>query len=154
MTKKILDRRLFLNLDTLVPLNVLEMMAVFLNVFENLISTLLDQAFHPNSGRTDCGRFYNIMYTACGRRRQCLGCRETAVTELTFRQYPTIYTPITLYPTAPLYSIIIIYDTLLRQRQKINTKDIELNSVAISVLWHELPRLWRGQINVTGIRRL
>ena len=32
-------------------------------------------------------------------------------------------------------------------------KDIEFNSVAISVLWHELPRLSRGQINVAGIRR-
>ena len=29
----------------------------------------------------------------------------------------TDYTPITLYPTAPLYNIIIIYDTILRQRR-------------------------------------
>ena len=35
----------------------------------------------------------------------------------------------------------------------LNTKDIEFNIVAISELWHELPRLCRGQINVAGIRR-
>ena len=35
----------------------------------------------------------------------------------------------------------------------LNTKDIEFNSVAISVLWHELPRLCRGQINVAGRKR-
>ena len=33
----------------------------------------------------------------------------------------------------------------------LNTKDIEFNSVAISVLWHALPRHNRGQINVGGI---
>ena len=27
------------------------------------------------------------------------------------------YTPITLYPTAPLYNIIIIFDTILRQKR-------------------------------------
>ena len=27
------------------------------------------------------------------------------------------YTPITLYPTAPLYDIIIIFDTVLRQKR-------------------------------------
>ena len=32
----------------------------------------------------------------------------------------------------------------------LNTKDIEFNSVAISVLWHELSRLPFGQINVAG----
>ena len=28
-----------------------------------------------------------------------------------------LYTPITLYPTAPLYIIIIIFDTVLRQKR-------------------------------------
>ena len=35
----------------------------------------------------------------------------------------------------------------------LNTKNIKFNSVAISVLWREPPRLCRGQINVGGIRR-
>ena len=65
------------------------------------------------------------------------------------------YTPITVYETVPLYSIIIIkYITRYLGRNEIlNMKDIEFNSVAISVLWHELPRLCRGQINVAGICR-
>ena len=42
---------------------------------------------------------------------------------------------------------------MLRQKRFLNTEYIEFNSVAISVLWHELPRLYRGQINVVGERR-
>ena len=41
----------------------------------------------------------------------------------------------------------------LGRNKILNTKDIEFNNVAISVLWHELPRLCRSQINVAGIRR-
>ena len=53
-----------------------------------------------------------------------------------------------------LYSIIIIYNMILQGRNEIlNTQGIEFNSVAILVLWHELPRLCHGQINVAGIRR-
>ena len=57
----------------------------------------------------------------------------------TFRQYPTIlprYTPITLYPTAPLYNIIIIFDTVLRQKGILNMKNNEFNSAALFPLWH------------------
>ena len=36
----------------------------------------------------------------------------------------------------------------LGRNEFLNTKYIEFNSVAISVLWHELPRLCRGQIKV------
>ena len=32
-------------------------------------------------------------------------------------QYPAIDTPVTLYPKAPLYNIIIIVDTVLRQKR-------------------------------------
>ena len=39
-------------------------------------------------------------------------------------------------------------------RNKIlNTKNNEFNSAAIFPVWHELPVLYRGQINVAGIRR-
>ena len=41
----------------------------------------------------------------------------------------------------------------LGRNKILNTKDNELNSVAISLLWHEPPMLYRGQINVAGIRR-
>ena len=41
----------------------------------------------------------------------------------------------------------------LGRNKILNTKDIEFNSVTISVLWHELLRLYRGQITVAGIRR-
>ena len=53
------------------------------------------------------------------------------------------YTPITLYltalyHTAPLYNIIIIFDTVLLDRKEIlNKKNTELNSTAIFPLWHE-----------------
>ena len=52
------------------------------------------------------------------------------------------YTPITLYPTAPLYNIVIIFDAVLRQKRNfLNTKNNEFNSVAIFPLWHVSPRL-------------
>ena len=57
--------------------------------------------------------------------------------KLTFRQYPAIHT-----------NYIISHCNKI-----LNTKDIEFNSVAISVLCHEPPMLCRGQINVAGIRR-
>ena len=40
----------------------------------------------------------------------------------------------------------------LGRNEILNTKEIEFNSVAISVLCIELSRLTRGQINVAGIR--
>ena len=42
---------------------------------------------------------------------------------------------------------------LLTQNEIVNKKDNEFNIVAISLLWHELPMLCRGKINVAGIRR-
>ncbi len=73
---------------------------------------------------------------------------------LTFRKYP-VYTPITLHPTAPLYNIIIIilYDTILRQKRNFKHEKNEFNCAAIFPVWHELPMLRSGQINVVGIRR-
>ena len=35
----------------------------------------------------------------------------------------------------------------------VNTKNNEFNSAAIFPVWHELPMLHRGQINVAGIGR-
>ena len=35
----------------------------------------------------------------------------------------------------------------------LNTEKTEFNSAAIFPVWHELPMLHRGQINVVGIRR-
>ncbi len=68
---------------------------------------------------------------------------------LKFRQYPS---PITLYPTAPLYNIIIIFDTVLRQKRmcKRETWDNEFNSAAISRIWHPQAMLCGVQINVAG----
>ena len=64
------------------------------------------------------------------------------------------YTPITLYPTAPLYNIIIIFDTVLIGRNEfVNAKDNEFNSAAISLLWHPPAMLCGVQINVAGIQR-
>ena len=56
-------------------------------------------------------------------------------------------------PTAPLYNIIIIYDTILRQKRNFKHEKTEFNSAAIFPVWHELPMLRRGQINVVGLRR-
>ena len=57
-----------------------------------------------------------------------------------------------LYPTEPLYNIIIIYDKILLGRNEIlNTKNNEFNSAAIFPVWHELSMLRCGQINVAGI---
>ena len=46
------------------------------------------------------------------------------------------YTPIILYPTAQLYNIIIILDTVLSRNEFLNVKDNELNSAAIALLLH------------------
>ena len=37
--------------------------------------------------------------------------------KLKFMQYPAIHTPIKVDQTTPLYNIIIIYDTILRQKR-------------------------------------
>ena len=44
---------------------------------------------------------------------------QTVFLKLTFRKYPAIHTN-----TAPLYNIIIIYDTILRQKRKNLTRKI------------------------------
>ena len=44
----------------------------------------------------------------------CPELSQVGPLKLTFWQR---YTPITLYPTAPLYNVIIIYDTILRQKR-------------------------------------
>ena len=73
-----------------------------------------------------------------------------------FSQYPSIHsdsnTPITLYPTAPLYDIIIIFDTVGRN-EFVNAKNNEFNSAAISLLWHPSAMLCGIQINVAGIQQ-
>ena len=67
-------------------------------------------------------------------------------------QYSSIHTNYTLSNCTTLqYNHNIT--RYLGRIEILNTKDIEFNSVAISVLWHELPRLCRGHINVAGIRR-
>ena len=38
--------------------------------------------------------------------------------KITFTKYPAIHTK-TLYPTLPIYNIIIIFDTLLRRKRNI-----------------------------------
>ena len=63
------------------------------------------------------------------------------------------YTLITLHPKAPLYNIIIIVDTVLRQKEILNTKNIEVNNIAILPLWHERPMPARRQSNVRGTHR-
>ena len=55
------------------------------------------------------------------------------------------YTPITLYPSASLYTIIIIFDTV---NEFVNSKDNEFNSAAIALLWHPPAMLCGVQINV------
>ena len=35
----------------------------------------------------------------------------------------------------------------------LNTKNNEFNGTVMFSVWHELPRLLRGQVNVAGIRR-
>ena len=39
------------------------------------------------------------------------------------------------------------------RNELLNTKNNEFNSAAIFPIWHELPILLRGQINVADIRR-
>ena len=41
----------------------------------------------------------------------------------------------------------------LGRNEILNTKNNEFNSAAIFPVWHELPMLRGGQINVAGIRR-
>ena len=50
------------------------------------------------------------------------------------------YTPIRLYPEAPLYNIITIVDTVLGRNEISNTKGNEVNNIAILTLWHAWSR--------------
>ena len=43
---------------------------------------------------------------------------------------------------------------ILRQKKNFKHKNNEFNSAAIFSVWHELPMLRRGKINVAGIRSL
>ena len=40
----------------------------------------------------------------------------------------------------------------LGRNKILNTKNNEFNSAAIFPVWHEMPRLRRGQINVAGMK--
>ncbi len=54
-------------------------------------------------------------------------------------------------PIAPLYNIIIIFDTTglyLGRKEKLNRKTNEFNSAAMFPRWDEPPMLCCGQINV------
>ena len=68
--------------------------------------------------------------------------------KLTFWQYPAIHT-----------NYIISHCTTLQYNHNtwheifLNTKNNEFNDAAIFPIWHILPRLHRGQINVADIRR-
>ena len=41
----------------------------------------------------------------------------------------------------------------LDRNEILNTENNEFNSAVIFPVWHELPRLRRGKVNVAGIRR-
>ena len=72
--------------------------------------------------------------------------------KLKFSQYSSIHTNC-IIPHSPLYNIIIIFETVLRQKRICKREDNEFNSAAISLLWHPPAMLCSGKINVAGIRR-
>ena len=97
----------------------------------------------------------------CACVRACMGVRVRACTHGSSAdvrglnpkctQCPSIHTNYSLSNCTNLqYNHMTRY---LGRNEILNTKDIEFNSVAISVLWHEMSRLCRGQIKVAGIRR-
>ena len=66
------------------------------------------------------------------------------------------YTPVTLYPKAPLYDIIIIADMhgTIGRNEISNTKCNEIKNIAILPLWHACSKPARRQDNVRGIRNV
>ena len=110
-----------------------------------LITNKLSSENSPNSGRVE-RMFYDLRFDGLGssilessdivivtiqrsRWRVYLQRTQTqrcpGLLRVTRKQFDSLtgniqrYTPITLYPTAPLYNIIIIYDTILRQKQNV-----------------------------------
>ena len=72
------------------------------------------------------------------------------ILKLTFMQYPAMHTNcIISHCTTLQYN----HNNISRRNEILNTKNNEFNSAAIFPVWHELPMLRCGQINVTGIRR-
>ena len=57
-----------------------------------------------------------------------------------FTHYPAIHTNYSLSNCTTLQYNHNYMTRYLGRNEMLNTKDIEFNSVAISVLWHELPR--------------
>ena len=78
--------------------------------------------------------------------------QESAILKLTFWQYPAIHTNYTIsHCTTLQYNHDMT--RYLGRNEILNTKNIEFNNAAFFLVWHELPRLCCGQINVAGIRR-
>ena len=71
--------------------------------------------------------------------------------KLKLSQYPAIDINYMLCHCTTI--IIIIFDTVVRQKRNFKQKNNEFNSVAILILWHASPRLGHFQANVPGMRR-
>ena len=72
--------------------------------------------------------------------------------KLTFWQYPAIHTNYIISQCTTLQYNNYTTRLYLGRKDILYTKNYEFNRVAIFLLWHEPPRLCRGQINVAGIR--
>ena len=73
--------------------------------------------------------------------------------KLTFWQYPAIHTSYIISHCTTLQDNHINMTRYLGRNEILNTKNNEFNDAAMFPVWHELPMLLRGQINVVGIRR-
>ena len=68
-------------------------------------------------------------------------------------KYPVIHANYIISHCTTLQYNHNIMTQCLGRNEILNTKNNEFNSAAIFPVWHELPMLRRGQINVAGIRR-
>ena len=111
---------------------------------ERSVNRLL--AIIANDGTEPCQQdveTYTIrMYVLARRRHICF-------LRLTFWKYPAIHTNYSISHCITLQSYMTRY---LGRNEIFNTKNNEFNSAAIFPVWHELPRLCCGKINVAGIR--
>ena len=76
--------------------------------------------------------------------------------QLTFRKYPAIHTNYIISHCTTLqynHKKIICMTRYLGRNEMLSMKNNEINSAAIFPVWHELPMLRCGQINVARIRR-
>ena len=112
----------------------------------------LNVDFLPSTHR-DLPRYLVVVDGRHTERCQQYLCAVKVRLKLTFTQYPAIHTNYIISHCTTLQYNHNYMTRYLDRNEILDTKNNEINSAAIFPVWHELPMLHRGQINVAGIRR-